>query len=47
MTLDMRWLVTAAIYATAPQCIAAKYMSVDQVRALIFPYVDEYVAKPV
>jgi Na+-translocating ferredoxin:NAD+ oxidoreductase RnfG subunit len=46
MSLDMRWLVTAAIYATAPQCIAAKYMSVDQARALIFPFADEYVAKP-
>jgi electron transport complex protein RnfG len=47
MSLDMRWLVTAAIYAAAPQCIAAKYMSVDQARALIFPFADEYVSKPV
>jgi Na+-translocating ferredoxin:NAD+ oxidoreductase RnfG subunit len=47
MSLDMRWLVTAAIYATAPQCLAAKYMSVDQARALIFPFADEYVSKPV
>lgn len=47
MSLEMRWLVTAAIYATAPQCLAAKYMSVDQARALIFPFADEYVSKPV
>ena len=47
MSLDIRWLVAAAIYAVAPQCIAAKYMSVDQARALIFPFADEYVAKPV
>ncbi len=47
MSLDMRWLIPAAIYATAPQCIAAKYMSVDEARALIYPMADEYVAKPV
>ena len=47
MSLDIRWLVPAAIYAVAPQCIAAKYMSVDQARASIFPFADEYVAKPV
>jgi Na+-transporting NADH:ubiquinone oxidoreductase subunit C len=47
MSLDIRWLVPAAIYAAAPQCIAAKYMSVEQARALIFPLADEYVAKPV
>ena len=47
MSLDIRWLVPAAIYAVAPQCIAAKYMSVDQARALIFPVADEYVMKPV
>ncbi len=47
MSLDMRWLATAAIYAVAPQCIAAKYMSVDQAQALIFPFADEFVAKPV
>jgi Na+-translocating ferredoxin:NAD+ oxidoreductase RnfG subunit len=47
MSLDIRWLAAAAIYAVAPQCIAAKYMSVDQARALIFPFADEYVAKPV
>jgi Na+-translocating ferredoxin:NAD+ oxidoreductase RnfG subunit len=47
MTVDMRWLVPIAIYAVAPQCIAAKYLSVDEARALVFPYADEYVAKPV
>ena len=47
MTLDIRWLVPAVIYAASPQCIAAKYMSVDQARGLIFPAADEYVAKPV
>lgn len=47
MSLDMRWLVTAAIYAAAPQCLAAKYMSVDEARAMIFPFADEYVPKPV
>ena len=47
MSLDIRWLLPAAIYAVAPQCIAAKYMSVDQARALVFPFADEYVAKPV
>jgi Na+-translocating ferredoxin:NAD+ oxidoreductase RnfG subunit len=47
MTLDMRWLVPMAIYAVAPQCIAAKYLSVDEARALVFPSADEYVARPV
>ena len=47
MTLDMRWLVPIAIYAVAPQCLAAKYLSVDEARALIFPSADEYVVKPV
>lgn len=42
----MRWLATAAIYAVAPQCIAAKYMTVDQARAMIFPFAEEYVAGP-
>ena len=41
MSLDIRWLAAAAIYAVAPQCVAAKYMSVDQARALIFPFADE------
>ena len=47
MSLDIHWLVPAAIYAVAPQCIAAKYMSVDQAKALIFPLADEYAVKPV
>ena len=47
MSLDIRWLVPVAIYAVAPQCIAAKYMSVEQARALMFPFADEFVAKPV
>jgi hypothetical protein len=46
MSVDIRWLVPLAIYAVAPQCIAAKYMNVDQARSLIFPFADEYVAKP-
>jgi Na+-translocating ferredoxin:NAD+ oxidoreductase RnfG subunit len=46
VSLDIRWLLPAAIYAVAPQCIAAKYMSVDQARELVFPFADEYVAKP-
>jgi Na+-translocating ferredoxin:NAD+ oxidoreductase RnfG subunit len=47
VSLDVRWLVPVAIFAAAPQCMAAKYMSVEQARALIFPSADEYVAKPV
>ncbi len=47
MSLDMRWLAPVAIYALAPQCIAAKYMSAEQARALIFPVADEYVVKTV
>ena len=47
MSLDMRWLVPAAIYAVAPQCLAAKYMSVEQAQTLIFPFADEFVIKAV
>ena len=47
MSLDVRWLVPVAIFAAAPQCMAAKYMNVEQARALVFPMADEYVAKPV
>ena len=47
MSLEIRWLVPAAIYAAAPQCIAAKYMSVEQARTLIFPFADELVVRPV
>jgi len=43
MSFDVRWLVPAAIFAAAPQCYAAKYMSVEQARMLIFPQADEYV----
>jgi len=46
MSLDIRWLLPAAIYAVAPQCIAAKYLSIDQAREQIFPFADEYVTKP-
>ena len=47
MTLDIRWLAPVAMVAVSPQCIAAKYMSVEQARALIFPRADEYVVRPV
>ena len=47
MTLGLRWLVPIAIYAVAPQCFAAKYLSVEEARALVFPSADEYVARPV
>lgn len=47
MSLDIRWLAPAALVAVSPQCIAAKYMSVEQARALIFPLANEYLAKPV
>lgn len=47
MTLDIRWLAPVAMVAVSSQCIAAKYMSVDQARGLIFPSADEYVEKPV
>ncbi len=46
MSLDIRWLAPVAICAIAPQCLAAKYMSVEQARQLVFPFADEYVAKP-
>ena len=47
MSLDIRWLAPVALVAVSPQCIAAKYMSVEQARALIFPLADEYVIRPV
>jgi len=47
MSLDIRWLAPIALVAVAPQCIAAKYMSVEQARALIFPFADEFVHRPV
>jgi len=46
MSLDIRWLLPVAIYAVAPQCIAAKYMSIEQARELMFPFADEYVTQP-
>jgi Na+-translocating ferredoxin:NAD+ oxidoreductase RnfG subunit len=45
MSLDARWLVPAVMVAVAPQCMAAKYMSVEQARALVFPAADEFVMK--
>ena len=47
MSFDVRWLVPAMIVAAAQPCAAAKYMSVEQARALIFPTADEYVVRPV
>ena len=47
MSLDIRWLAPLALVAVSPQCIAAKYMSVEQARALIFPFADEFVVRPV
>ena len=46
MSLDIRWLAPVALVALSPQCIAAKYMSVEQARTLIFPLADEFIAKP-
>ncbi|MFN0040470.1 MAG: FMN-binding protein [Burkholderiales bacterium] len=47
MSLDIRWLAPVALIAAAPQCFAAKYMSLEQARSLIFAQADEFVAKPV
>jgi hypothetical protein len=47
VSIDIRWLAPVAICAIAPQCFAAKYMSVEQARALVFPFADVFVAKPV
>jgi Na+-translocating ferredoxin:NAD+ oxidoreductase subunit G len=46
MTQDMRWMAVAAIYATAPDCLAAKYMTVEEARSAIFPQADEFVPSP-
>jgi Na+-transporting NADH:ubiquinone oxidoreductase subunit C len=44
MTLDIRWLAPAAmVVVVAPPCIAAKYLSEEQARGLIFPRVQEFV----
>src|SRR4051794_34480598 len=45
MSLDIRWVLPLAIYAVAPQCVAAKYMSIEQAREHIFPFADEYVTQ--
>jgi Na+-translocating ferredoxin:NAD+ oxidoreductase RnfG subunit len=45
MNLDIRWLLPAAIYAVAPQCIAAKYMSIEQAREQMFPFADGYLTQ--
>jgi Na+-translocating ferredoxin:NAD+ oxidoreductase RnfG subunit len=45
MSLDIRWLLPVAIYAVAPQCVAAKYMSIEQAREQMFPFADQYVTQ--
>ena len=47
MSLDIRWLAPVALVAVSPQCVAAKYMSVEQAQGLIFPLADEFVVRPV
>ena len=48
MSLDIRWLAPAAIIvAASPQCLAAKYMSLEQAQALIFAQAQEFVPAPV
>ena len=47
MSLDIRWLAPVALVAVSPQCVAAKYMSVEQAKALILPFADEFVVRPV
>jgi Na+-translocating ferredoxin:NAD+ oxidoreductase RnfG subunit len=48
MSFDIRWLVPAAIVATAsPQCFAVQYMSLAQAQALIFSQAQEFVPAPV
>ena len=46
MSLDLRWLIPAAICVAAPQAYAAKFMTAEQARASIFPLADEFIAKP-
>ena len=44
MSLDIRWLAPAAIIvAVSPQCLAAKYMSLEQAQSLIFAQAQEFV----
>ena len=48
MSLDIRWLAPAAIIvAASPQCLAAKYMSLEQAQALIFAQAQEFVPAPI
>ncbi len=48
MTLDIRWLVPAAIVAMiSVDAIAVPYMSFAQAQALIFPEAKEFVPAPV
>jgi Na+-transporting NADH:ubiquinone oxidoreductase subunit C len=48
MTLDIRWLAPAAIVVvSASPCLAARYMTDEQARGLIFPRVQEFVAATV
>ncbi len=44
MSFDIRWLTPAAIIvAASPQCLAAKYMSLEQAQSLIFAQAQEFV----
>ena len=48
MSLDIRWLAPAAVFAAAsPQCFAAQYMSLEQAQALIFAQAQEFAPMPV
>jgi Na+-translocating ferredoxin:NAD+ oxidoreductase RnfG subunit len=47
MSLDIRWLAPAAIFAAASPGMAAQYMSVEQARLLIYPQAQEFIAAPV
>lgn len=47
MTLDVRWLAPAALIAVAPQCIAAKYMTIEQAQREIFANADAFLEKPI
>ena len=42
MTLDIRWLAPCAIVLAGQPCFAARYLSEDQARALIFQQADEF-----
>ena len=44
MSLDIRWLAPAAIIAAvSPQCLAAKYLTLEQAQSLIFAQAQEFV----